>query len=250
MLDEWMWVNISLCVCRLFGFVARKQGSTTDNVSHLFAEMDPDQPASAIVSFVSKMIASQKRWAVSKTWRLKKSLWLCSFFVTTEKCNCICSSVFFCSFTFKQLYVSVCAHENQHDRELVCVNSSHACTFLFGRTPEWTRGSAGWGVTVCDVGGVGVLYLKNRMRDWRCVCKCYCFYSRCFIVNLCVVKVDCKSIRRLTGQPKNLKKVVRACIVSHCQMVWRILAASSKNGTGSSCMYWFCRSIWHHYSTM
>ncbi|XP_078142013.1 tensin 1b isoform X1 [Centroberyx gerrardi] len=46
---------------KFFGFVARKQGSTTDNVSHLFAEMDPDQPASAIVNFVSKMIASQKR---------------------------------------------------------------------------------------------------------------------------------------------------------------------------------------------
>ncbi|XP_074551743.1 tensin-1 isoform X4 [Halichoeres trimaculatus] len=46
---------------KLFGFVARKQGSTTDNVSHLFAEMDPDQPASAIVNFVSKMISSQKR---------------------------------------------------------------------------------------------------------------------------------------------------------------------------------------------
>lgn len=44
---------------RLFGFVARKQGSTTDNVSHLFAELDPDQPASAITSFVSKMM---KRW--------------------------------------------------------------------------------------------------------------------------------------------------------------------------------------------
>ncbi|KAF6722240.1 Tensin [Oryzias melastigma] len=39
---------------KLFGFVARKQGSTTDNASHLFAELDPDQPASAIVSFVSK----------------------------------------------------------------------------------------------------------------------------------------------------------------------------------------------------
>ncbi|XP_074514430.1 tensin-1 isoform X4 [Sebastes fasciatus] len=46
---------------KLFGFVARKQGSTTDNVSHLFAETDPDQPASAIVNFVSKMIAAQKR---------------------------------------------------------------------------------------------------------------------------------------------------------------------------------------------
>ncbi|XP_074483556.1 tensin-1 isoform X13 [Sebastes fasciatus] len=41
---------------KLFGFVARKQGSTTDNVSHLFAELDPDQPASAIVSFASKMM--------------------------------------------------------------------------------------------------------------------------------------------------------------------------------------------------
>uniref|UniRef100_A0A1A7XT07 Tensin 1 n=1 Tax=Iconisemion striatum TaxID=60296 RepID=A0A1A7XT07_9TELE len=46
---------------KLFGFVARKQGSTTDNVSHIFAELDPDQPAGAIVSFVSKMIASQSR---------------------------------------------------------------------------------------------------------------------------------------------------------------------------------------------
>uniref|UniRef100_A0A674NM99 Tensin 1 n=1 Tax=Takifugu rubripes TaxID=31033 RepID=A0A674NM99_TAKRU len=46
---------------KLFGFVARKQGSTTDNVSHLFAELDPDQPANAIVNFVTKMIGSQKR---------------------------------------------------------------------------------------------------------------------------------------------------------------------------------------------
>ncbi|KAM4731327.1 tensin-1 [Anableps anableps] len=45
----------------LFGFVARKQGSTTDNISHIFAELDPDQPASAIVNFVSKIIASQTR---------------------------------------------------------------------------------------------------------------------------------------------------------------------------------------------
>ncbi|XP_053183977.1 tensin-1 isoform X3 [Scomber japonicus] len=46
---------------KLFGFVARKQGSTTDNISHLFAEMDADQPASAIVNFVLRMISSQKR---------------------------------------------------------------------------------------------------------------------------------------------------------------------------------------------
>ncbi|XP_028292596.1 tensin-1 isoform X5 [Gouania willdenowi] len=46
---------------KLFGFVARKQGSTTDNVSHLFAELDSNQPANAIVSFVLKIIGSQKR---------------------------------------------------------------------------------------------------------------------------------------------------------------------------------------------
>ncbi|XP_077473811.1 tensin 1b [Stigmatopora argus] len=46
---------------KMFGFVARKQGSTTDNVSHLFAEMDPDQPANAIVNFVTRMVTLQKR---------------------------------------------------------------------------------------------------------------------------------------------------------------------------------------------
>lgn len=42
-------------------------------------------------------------------------------------------------------------------------------------------------------------------------------------VKLCDVKVDCKSIRLLTGQPKILKKVVRACIVCHCWRVGSIL---------------------------
>ncbi|XP_042329647.1 tensin-1 isoform X2 [Sceloporus undulatus] len=48
---------------KLFGFVARKQGSTTDNICHLFAELDPDQPAAAIVNFVSRVMlgSSQKR---------------------------------------------------------------------------------------------------------------------------------------------------------------------------------------------
>jgi len=44
------------CRCRLFGFVARKSGSATDNSCHLFAEMDPSQPATAIVSFVEKLL--------------------------------------------------------------------------------------------------------------------------------------------------------------------------------------------------
>lgn len=50
-----------LHLCRIFGFVARKSGTSMDNVCHLFAEHDPEQPASAIVNFVSKvMIGSLK----------------------------------------------------------------------------------------------------------------------------------------------------------------------------------------------
>uniref|UniRef100_A0A3Q4H472 Tensin 3 n=1 Tax=Neolamprologus brichardi TaxID=32507 RepID=A0A3Q4H472_NEOBR len=46
---------------KIFGFVARKTGTSTGNVCHLFAEHDPEQPASAIVNFVSKvMIGSHK----------------------------------------------------------------------------------------------------------------------------------------------------------------------------------------------
>ncbi|XP_076858602.1 tensin 1b isoform X4 [Brachyhypopomus gauderio] len=60
--QERKWNKTEGDIAKFFGFVARKQGSTTDNVSHLFAEMDPDQPASAIVNFISKvMIGSQKR---------------------------------------------------------------------------------------------------------------------------------------------------------------------------------------------
>ncbi|XP_053352608.1 tensin-1 isoform X2 [Clarias gariepinus] len=60
--QERKWSKPEGGTAKFFGFVARKQGSTTDNVSHLFAELDPDQPATAIVNFVSKvMIGSQKR---------------------------------------------------------------------------------------------------------------------------------------------------------------------------------------------
>lgn len=59
--DAGMLTSHLLCY-RVFGFVARKQGSATDNVCHLFAEHDPEQPASAIVNFVSKvMIGSPKK---------------------------------------------------------------------------------------------------------------------------------------------------------------------------------------------
>lgn len=41
---------------RMFGFVAKKPGSTVENVCHLFAELDLDQPAPAIVNFVAKIL--------------------------------------------------------------------------------------------------------------------------------------------------------------------------------------------------
>uniref|UniRef100_A0A674NET7 Tensin 2b n=1 Tax=Takifugu rubripes TaxID=31033 RepID=A0A674NET7_TAKRU len=41
---------------KMFGFVARRAGSTTENVCHLFAEMDPEQPAVAIVNFINKVM--------------------------------------------------------------------------------------------------------------------------------------------------------------------------------------------------
>ncbi|XP_054167937.1 tensin-1-like isoform X2 [Oppia nitens] len=44
--------------CIIFGFVARKTGSKTDNQCHVFAEYDADQPASAIVNFVNKVMAT------------------------------------------------------------------------------------------------------------------------------------------------------------------------------------------------
>ncbi|KAK1879624.1 Tensin-3 [Dissostichus eleginoides] len=55
------WKRDGCTSAKVFGFVARKSGTSMDNVCHLFAENDPEQPASAIVNFVSKvMIGSQK----------------------------------------------------------------------------------------------------------------------------------------------------------------------------------------------
>ncbi|XP_053724656.1 tensin-2-like isoform X1 [Synchiropus splendidus] len=41
---------------KMFGFVARRAGCSTENVCHLFAEMDPEQPAVAIVNFINKVM--------------------------------------------------------------------------------------------------------------------------------------------------------------------------------------------------
>lgn len=46
---------------RVFGFVAKKPGSLAENVCHLFAELDPEQPAPAIVNFINKVMLSPRR---------------------------------------------------------------------------------------------------------------------------------------------------------------------------------------------
>lgn len=46
---------------RVFGFVAKKPGSLAENVCHMFAELDPEQPAAAIVNFINKVMLSQQR---------------------------------------------------------------------------------------------------------------------------------------------------------------------------------------------
>ncbi|XP_066527329.1 tensin-2 isoform X3 [Hoplias malabaricus] len=46
---------------RVFGFVAKKPGSVVENVCHLFAELDPEQPATAIVNFINKVMLGPQR---------------------------------------------------------------------------------------------------------------------------------------------------------------------------------------------
>ncbi|XP_056278553.1 tensin-2 isoform X2 [Pseudoliparis swirei] len=55
------WTNSDNAAVKVFGFVAKKPGSLAENVCHLFAELDPEQPASAIVNFINKVMLSQRR---------------------------------------------------------------------------------------------------------------------------------------------------------------------------------------------
>lgn len=47
---------ISFLSSRCFGFVARKPAHKSDNQCHVFAELEPEQPATAIVNFVNKVM--------------------------------------------------------------------------------------------------------------------------------------------------------------------------------------------------
>ncbi|KAM7244617.1 hypothetical protein CapIbe_005225 [Capra ibex] len=55
------WTNSDGTTSKIFGFVAKKPGSPWENVCHLFAELDPDQPAGAIVTFITKVLLGQRK---------------------------------------------------------------------------------------------------------------------------------------------------------------------------------------------
>ncbi|XP_074081940.1 tensin-2 isoform X1 [Macrotis lagotis] len=55
------WTNPDGTTSKIFGFVARKPGSPWENVCHLFSELDPDQPAVAIVTFITKVLLGQRK---------------------------------------------------------------------------------------------------------------------------------------------------------------------------------------------
>jgi hypothetical protein len=44
---------------RIFGFVAKKLASRTDNACHIFAELEPEQPGTAVVNFITKVMMGQ-----------------------------------------------------------------------------------------------------------------------------------------------------------------------------------------------
>uniref|UniRef100_A0A158R4Z4 SH2 domain-containing protein n=1 Tax=Syphacia muris TaxID=451379 RepID=A0A158R4Z4_9BILA len=47
-------------IARTFAFIARKAGSYADNACHVFAELEQEQPASAVVSFITKVMMGRK----------------------------------------------------------------------------------------------------------------------------------------------------------------------------------------------
>ncbi|XP_008836627.1 tensin-2 isoform X1 [Nannospalax galili] len=59
--EDRRWTNPDGTTSKIFGFVAKKPGSPWENVCHLFAELDPDQPAGAIVTFITKVLLGQRK---------------------------------------------------------------------------------------------------------------------------------------------------------------------------------------------
>ncbi|KAI5624019.1 tensin-2 isoform X1 [Silurus asotus] len=54
--EDQRWTAAEKSSNRMFGFIARRSGSSVGNMCHLFAELDPEQPATAIVNFINKVM--------------------------------------------------------------------------------------------------------------------------------------------------------------------------------------------------
>jgi hypothetical protein len=46
---------------RIFAFVAKRSTSSADNQCHIFCELEPSQPATAIVSFANKVLLTSNQ---------------------------------------------------------------------------------------------------------------------------------------------------------------------------------------------
>lgn len=120
------WPLMSPFCCRMFGFVARRTGSATENVCHLFAEMDPEQPAVAIVNFINKvMLGPQiRRWESRRIWQLW-TIWgsggdvNMTYFLMKCVCYYICACI--CTGGTTVLgCMTVFTTESSSDRSLLC----------------------------------------------------------------------------------------------------------------------------------
>ncbi|XP_048858362.1 tensin-2-like [Brienomyrus brachyistius] len=55
------WTSTDRANAKMFGFVAKKPGGGSENVCHLFAELEDEQPAAAIVNFINKVLLGLHR---------------------------------------------------------------------------------------------------------------------------------------------------------------------------------------------
>lgn len=178
--------------------MARKQGSTTDNISHLFAELDPDQPANAIVNFVTKMIGTQKRWALMANLGVFSS----SVLSTTD------------FFPLLFWLVNECKQMKDMEHVWCILRLYESMCQLHGRTPEGIRGSAEWGSGyVLQRDGrplIGSPWQGNLWMGWGNGTEWANCLVSFFLLRKCQVvwNMDCKSIKPIDWWTKDIKNHV------------------------------------------
>ena len=58
--------DTSVWIHRIFGFIARKNMNSSENCCHIFSEIDPAQPSTAIVNFVNRVLNNCNAIAASQ----------------------------------------------------------------------------------------------------------------------------------------------------------------------------------------